>query len=211
MRFYRQKVLWGLLAVFCLLCFIAKADAGTTSYALQIKEYRIEGHGKGEYENYYTVRLYNARTKHTVWKRKFAFACTSNEQWSRDRRALAMAVDRGRRSSDAILFWRAGHKIWLCPRKRNGENNDDYEFGKFVWSKHKSRVLFRGGSSGSADIDVGRLYCADLRKRKLLYIDTNVHKMEWVSKNTVRYVCEYISSGSKGIVRSYQVKTWHCP
>jgi hypothetical protein len=158
----------------------------------------------------YSLRLYNTVTGTTIWSQKVHSYGTVGpfHGWSPNRRAIALPI-KPFRGSEAILLWREGHKVWLCPRKRGGIDAD-YVFGRILWTTDNKRVLLREGGSGDADLDVGTLLCADLATRKVHFVAHGVHKMEWIGSASLHYWTAGPDKNGKWAIAP-RPQTWRIP
>ena len=203
----RKSKIAGFVVFFS--AFFASAFAGASAnhgishrYALYGKE--CDGQLSGD--GFVALRLYNRVTHRAVWRRKLSGYGAIG--WSEDRRAFAVRVEFLPSSREAILVWREGRRPRLLPLRADYLKNYDYEFGKFVWNRSHSKVLFRAGSSGAFDGDLGSLLCIDISKRKLYEASVNpVRKMVWTQRNTVHY---WTGSFATGKI-SKKPKIWRCP
>ena len=167
----------------------------TATYALSITHFET---GQKWFD---TLRLYNTKTRKTVWTRKFK-ANVGNVEWSKDKRAVAINVRNGK-----ILVWRLGYKT----RFFDAPSNEDYVMG-FHWSPDHRRLLIRCGGSGDDMTPDCNLYCLDIQKRRLHFIHRASEEF-WASNRKVLYknkISGYdFKTGQWIVPRKFRV--WHSP
>ena len=184
----------------------------------------------------FTQRVYDRKIGRTVWVRHFPGY--GGITWSSDHRAvvfetgmtlrrlptITMALSPllglwdNRSRYNFILFeaitlvtWIAGHSVErFSPIPFI---TDDYT-EDFYWSPDKSHLLFRTGSSGASTIDIGELWCVNLKTHKALSIDHSVRKIQWTGSRKVKYWVARYAHGSDGDIGPYissKPRVWYLP
>ena len=107
-------------------------------------------HVRGEVRPLVTV--YDRRTGHIVWRRRFAYA--SDFTWSPDRRAFAFSM------WPRLVIWRAGEQVRILRRLHCQQSEFDESL---LWSQDNRRLLVLSGDGAfEGTYDIGDLFCLDL-------------------------------------------------
>lgn len=123
--------------------------------------------------------------------------------WSDDHRALAVEGNLVDGNRPCVLVWREGF------RAREFAVFGDYSMG-VLWSPDKRRLLVRYGISGDVDVDVGTLYCLELKPwpRYRCYKLGVAHKLQWNDSRMVTYWDVEYRETSLGLGDKH---VWHVP
>ena len=147
----------------------------------------------------YWLRVYHIRSKKTLWRGRMEYH--QNPQWFSEGQVLILDVSGG---------------LLVCSLRRPGRIfhlhtpfNDDYIFGKHALSPDQKFLLFRGGSSGSADVDVGTLYCLDMTNGKIQKIAYDVARMRWIGSRRAHYWTAILVPDRN--ILSPRPTVWQCP
>ena len=184
----------------------------------------------------FTQRVYDRKIGRTVWVRHFPGY--GGITWSSDHRAVVFET--GMTPAEApnhhngtitvigtmgqqikvqlypfraitLVTWIAGHSVErFSPIPFI---TDDYT-EDFYWSPDKSHLLFRTGSSGASTIDIGELWCVNLKTHKALSIDHSVRKIQWIGSRKVKYWIARYAHGSDGDIGPYissKPRVWYLP
>lgn len=214
----------NLIDLFCLTLLLL--SGGVKAQSVQ---YDLRLYGKPHQNN--LVQVYNRRTGKPVWSHSYILAGTLSEKdlffWSPDHQSLAFPVIVQRQTNPVtgayespyegfhLIVWHAGEGIQLIAHQRMTADDEVEEMG---WSPDGKLLLIKAGGSGGLMDDSGRLYCYDVVKHKVSFINYAIGKPFWVGAKTVKYWEQthksiHYSDGQVGvaIVRSRRPFFWQLP
>jgi hypothetical protein len=170
----KQKVPSIIVAACCLYSVLS---CGTLAQAKPSAPYALKTISVGSQGGYDVLRLYNTKSKQTIWTRRLRYDPSRIIAWSEDGRALAIYL-----RWNKILIWRLGYKT----RFYDAPREEDFIMG-FVWSPDKRRLLIDAGHSGADMSPVVHLFCLVISERQTYSIAKSVGKAKWISHRKVRY------------------------
>ncbi len=174
----------ALLALSAVVFAAAPASAQKPIYALTATEHTDKKTGISTS----TQTLHNRRTGRVIWVRHFPSA--DKITWSKDRRAVVFETsildsDRPRHKFDIKLaIWQEGKKVQAFFTRP--PIHADYVEDMF-WSPDTNYLLVRVGGSGEADINMGHLYCLNVRTHQALAVGLLIGQMQWAGSKCVKY------------------------
>lgn len=160
-------------------------------------------------------RVYERRTGKSIWLRHFPGY--GNITWSKDHRAVVFETGPSEQERRRHLFdiklvtWEAGGCVQAFFTRP--PVHDDYT-ENFFWSPDKKHLLFRTGSSGASDRDLGHLYCLNVLTHRVLLVNTATRRVQWAGNRRVKYWPINFAHGSYSSSEPYEYskpRLWHLP
>lgn len=162
---------------------------------------RVGGTGQG-----HDLSLWDRTRRRVLWKRRINHEYYTRT-WSKDGRALAVGISPGLLNHwplrAPVLVWRENYRVRLY------QVPGEYTMG-FAWSPDNRRLLIRSGGSGCSDMDLGGVYCLELRRwpryKCVLISDVLVRRFEWKNRKTAIYWTVDDNTG-----KLKKPRLWHAP
>lgn len=154
------------------------ARTATRSFDHEMTRFTVT-HGNGSVHQRTEVRVFDAKSKKTIWFRRYDG--WTSVGWSDDRLAIAIAEPL------AVTVWRFGSKVrkFRLPAL-NGTPGLGAYIGGVVWSPDKNHLLLRIPASDQETArNTGRLVCFDARSGRSQTVGSDIFSAEWRDPRSV--------------------------
>jgi hypothetical protein len=161
-------------AIFLGVVAFSTSPAGPREFEHEAKRFEVT-HGNGRVHQRTEVRVFDAKSKKTIWFRRFDG--WTSIAWDRGNRSIAIAEPMH------VTIWRSGHKIvrFRLPNLKETPGHGAYA-GGVSWSPDSGHILLRiPAELGDSERNIGRLVVMDAKSGQSWVIAEQVVMASWVS------------------------------